>query len=365
MIRIAALLLVVSFSGQAQKIWTTAQAHDWYKKLPWQVGCNFIPSTAINELEMWQAETWDPITIDRELGWAESIGMNTLRVFLHDLLWQQDAAGFKKRLNEFLSLCEKHHIRPMLVLFDSVWDPNPKLGTQPAPRPGVHNSGWVQSPGAAALQDEKQYPRLEAYVKGVVTAFANDSRVLCWDVWNEPDNFNENNYAEPRNKLELIEKLLPQVFAWTRAAKPSQPLTCGVWKINYSDFKGLTPIEKIQLDESDIISFHNYNDATSFEQSIKFLTPYGRPLFCTEYIARGNKSTFETILPLGKKYNIAMINWGFVKGKTQTDLPWDSWKEPYINGRQPAVWHHEIFYADGKPYKESEVKLIRELIGKK
>ncbi|HCW07815.1 MAG TPA: 1,4-beta-xylanase [Cytophagales bacterium] len=355
-------LLLISGSLQAQQVWSVQQANEWYSKQPWLVGCNYIPHNAINELEMWQAETWDPATIDKELSWAESIGMNTLRVFLHDLLWQQDAEGFKKRLSEFLAICEKHHIKPMLVIFDSVWDPNPKLGKQHEPTPGVHNSGWVQSPGAAALTDEKQYPRLEAYVKGVVGAFANDSRVLCWDVWNEVDNVNTDNYAEPKNKLEIVQKLLPMVFAWARAAKPSQPLTCGVWQINYNDFKGFTPIEKIQLDLSDIISFHNYNDATNFEKSVKLLSShYQRPLICTEYLARGNKSTFETILPVGKKYNVAMYNWGFVKGKTQTNLPWDSWRKPYVNGREPAVWHHEIFYPDGKPYQQQEVDVIRSL----
>ncbi|MEJ0056932.1 MAG: hypothetical protein WDN75_15535 [Bacteroidota bacterium] len=220
-------ILLLSFAFittlASSQVWTAKQASDWYAKQPWLVGCNYVPANAINELEMWQAETWDPKTIDKELGWAESIGMNTLRVFLHDLLWQQDAEGFKKRLAEFLAICEKHHIKPMLVLFDSVWDPNPKLGKQREPTPGVHNSGWVQSPGAAALLDEKQYPRLEAYVKGVVGAFANDQRVLCWDVWNEVDNVNTNNYADPKNKLELVTKLLPMVFTWTRAAKPLQP----------------------------------------------------------------------------------------------------------------------------------------------
>lgn len=362
-------ILLLSFAFittlASSQVWTAKQASDWYAKQPWLVGCNYVPANAINELEMWQAETWDPKTIDKELGWAESIGMNTLRVFLHDLLWQQDAEGFKKRLAEFLAICEKHHIKPMLVLFDSVWDPNPKLGKQREPTPGVHNSGWVQSPGAAALLDEKQYPRLEAYVKGVVGAFANDQRVLCWDVWNEVDNVNTNNYADPKNKLELVTKLLPMVFTWTRAAKPLQPLTCGVWKIDYANFKGYTPIEKIQLDLSDIISYHNYNDATSFEQSVKLLSSYNRPLLCTEYLARGNKSTFETVLPVGKKYNVAMYNWGFVKGKTQTNLPWDSWQKPYVNGREPAVWHHEIFNPDGKPYREEEVKVIRSLTGKK
>ena len=345
----------------AQKNWTVQQSKSWYAQQPWLVGCNYIPYNAINELEMWQADTFDSARIDQELGWAENIGMNTLRVFLHDLLWYQDAQGFEMRLNQFLAICERHHIRPMLVLFDSVWDPNPHLGKQREPKPGIHNSGWVQSPGATALQDEKQYPRLESYVKGVVGAFAKDKRVLCWDIWNEPDNFNANNYAEPKNKVELIEKLLPKAFSWARAASPSQPLTSGVWRINYVNFKGLTAIEKIQLTESDIITFHDYGDSASFRRSIQFLNQYKRPLICTEYLARGNKSTFETILPLAKSNHVGMINWGFVVGKTQTNLPWDSWAKPYTNGREPAVWHHEIFYADGKPYKQAEVDFIRKM----
>src|SRR5258707_621668 len=170
--------------------WTEKAANDWYAKQPWLVGSNYIPANAINELEMWQADSFDPKRIDLELGWAESIGLNTMRVFLHDLLWQQDAEGFKKRIDIFLTIAAKHHIKPLFVLFDSCWDPAPKLGPQLPPRPGIHNSRWVQSPGAAALDDPAQYPRLEAYVKGVVKAFGKDDRVLGWDVWNEPDNGN-------------------------------------------------------------------------------------------------------------------------------------------------------------------------------
>lgn len=363
-----ALLIVfvlACFPVFAQQKWTAQQANDWYKDQPWFVGANYVPYNAINELEMWQAETFDLARIDKELGWAADMGMNTMRVFLHDLLWQQDAEGFKKRLDQFLAVCEKHNIRPMLVLFDSVWDPNPKLGKQRDPKPGVHNSGWMQSPGAAALTDEKQYPRLEAYVKGVVTAFANDNRVMSWDVWNEPDNMNTNNYPEPANKLELIEKLLPKAFEWARAAKPTQPVTSGVWKIDYKNFKELTKTEKIQLDLSDIITFHSYDDAESFNRAVAFLKKYGRPMICTEYLARSRNSTFETILPIGKKEKIGMINWGFVVGKTQTNLPWDSWQKPYVNGREPSVWHHEILQVDGTPYRKAEVDLIRNLTGKK
>jgi hypothetical protein len=348
-------------AASGQNPWTPQQANAWYGRQPWLVGCNYIPFNAINELEMWQAGTFDPARIDKELGWAESIGMNTVRVFLHDLLWEQDARGFKKRIDQFLSICEKHKIRPMFVLFDSVWDPHPKLGQQRSPTPGVHNSGWVQSPGADGLINQNNYPRLEAYVKGIVGAYALDSRILCWDIWNEPDNFNENNYEEPRNKVELVETLLAKAFEWARSVNPSQPLTTGFWKINYSNFKALTAMEQIQLNYSDIITFHNYDDSSSFRRSIKFLQQYKRPLICTEYLARGNKSTFETILPVGKAFKVGMINWGFVVGKTQTNLPWDSWEKPYVNGREPSVWHHEIFYPNGTPYSQAEVDLIRKL----
>src|SRR5712664_413412 len=154
--------------------WSDERAKEWYAKQGWLVGSNYNPATASNELEMWQAETFDPKRIDLELGWAELIGLNTMRVFLHDLVWKQDAAGFSKHLDAFLAIAATHHIRPVLVLFDSVWDPDPKLGPQAPPRPGVHNSRWLQSPGAKALMDRAEQPRLEAYVRGVVGKFGRD-----------------------------------------------------------------------------------------------------------------------------------------------------------------------------------------------
>ena len=361
LLQAAALAQAPSSGGR----WTEQRANEWYQRQPWLVGANYNPASAINELEMWQAETFDPARIDKELGWAESIGMNTMRVYLHDLPWQQDAAGFKKRIDQFLTIAAKHKIRPMLVLFDSCWDPFPVLGRQRAPKPGVHNSGWVQSPGAKALQDPSQYPRLEAYVKGVVGAFAKDQRVLAWDIWNEPDNMNGSSYGpqEPKNKVELVLALLPQAFAWARAAKPEQPLTSGVWKDDWSSDEKLGRMERIQLDLSDIISFHNYDSAEEFEKRIKWLQRYNRPILCTEYMARGNKSTFQVSMPIAKKYKVAAINWGLVAGKTQTFLPWDSWQKPYVD-REPAIWFHEVFKQDGTPYKQEEVDLIRSLTGR-
>lgn len=343
--------------------WTADAANRWYTKEPWLVGSNYVPAYAVNELEMWQADTFDPKEIDRELGWAEGIGMNTMRVFLHDLLWKQDSEGFKKRIDTFLGICAKHKIKPMFVLFDSVWDPNPHLGPQPKPRPGVHNSRWVQSPGAEALEDSSQYPRLEQYVRGVVGAFGNDDRVLAWDIWNEPDNTNGSSYKDPKNKVELVLSLLPKAFEWARAAHPQQPLTSGIWHEDPSKPDTLSPMAKEQLELSDITSFHNYDPAAKFEQEVKWLQTFGRPIVCTEYMARPRGSTFETILPVAKKSKVGAINWGFVAGKSQTYLPWDSWQHPYTD-RQPAEWFHDIFHANGKPYRPAEAAFIRKETGR-
>ncbi|WP_232298839.1 glycoside hydrolase 5 family protein [Granulicella tundricola] len=327
------------------------------------MGANFIPSNAINELEMFQAATFDPAKNDHELGLAESLGMNTVRVFLQDQLWQQDPAGFKKRLDTFLTIAAKHHIRPLLVLFDSCWETDPHLGPQHPPIPGIHNSGWVQSPGKARLLDVGVEPELKAYVVGVVGAFASDSRILGWDVWNEPDNGGGDKAEDVPAKVRRVNQLLPKAFAWARSAKPTQPLTSGVWTGDWSDPGKESETTKIQLAESDVISFHNYDWPEGFEARIKELQPLHRPIICTEYMARGAGSTFDGTLPIAKKYNVAVINWGLVAGKTQTYLPWDSWQRPYVL-IQPTIWFHEVFRNDGTPYRQHEVDLIRQMTGR-
>ncbi len=363
---IAAGLCVSEARAQTGR-WTEQKANAWYTQQPWLVGSNYVPKSAINQLEMWQQETFDPAEIDKEFSWAEAMGMNTMRVFLHDLLWQQDSAAFQKRIDQFLQIAARHHIRPMFVLFDSCWDPVPHLGPQHPPIPGVHNSGWVQSPGAAALADTSQTPRLQAYVRGVVGAFAKDDRILAWDVWNEPGSDNAGSYPkeELKDKTARVAALLPQVFAWAREANPTQPLTSGVWSVDTSpDGANLGELQQIQLRGSDIITFHNYSWPEFFKRQVSWLKKYNRPVICTEYMARPMGSTFDAILPIAKQERVGAINWGFVAGKTQTYLPWDSWERPYVL-TQPPVWFHEVLHPDGTPYRQAEVDLIRELTGKK
>ncbi|MBE5269372.1 cellulase family glycosylhydrolase [Stenotrophomonas sp. B2] len=345
--------------------WTPAEADAWYSRQQWLVGANYTTSNAINQLEMFQAETFDPAAIDRELRWAhEQFGMNTMRVYLHDLLWQQDPQGLLKRIDTFLSIAEKNGIRPMLVLFDSCWDPDPVLGPQRRPIPGVHNSGWVQSPSRHMLVDRANDAHFQAYVEGVIGHFANDTRVLAWDLWNEPDNPGGGNYMDKQlpGEQERIAELLPKIFDWARAKKPVQPLTSGVW-IGDDWSPGaasLTAIQRTQLEQSDVITFHNYEQPEAFVARIAQLRRYGRPLICTEWLARGAGSNVDTILPIARRENIGMINWGFVDGAIQTRFPWDSWQRPYTM-EAPTVWFHDLLKADGTPYRAREAELFRRL----
>ncbi len=350
--------------------WPAAKANAWYAAQPWRAGCNFIASTAVNQLEMFQPDTFDLPTIDREMGYAQSLGFTTARVFLHDLLWQQDSAGFLKRLDQFVDTADKHHVAVMFVLFDSCWDPYPKLGVQRAPKPHVHNSGWVQSPGIEILRDPTKYDSLAPYVKGVVGHFANDRRVVAWDLFNEADNSNDSSYGSqnlkqelpPEQKAERAMELMAKTYAWARSVNPIQPLTTCVWRGEWSDVDRLSKIDRFHLFNCDVITFHNYDGPIQLQIAIDSLRQYNRPVICTEYMARPNHSTFSACLPVMKNEHVWAYNWGFVDGKSNTIYPWDSWQKQYAG--EPPLWFHDIFRSDGTPYKADEVAAIREQTGK-
>jgi hypothetical protein len=330
----------------AGQVWTSAKAWEWYRAHPWMSGANFIPSTAINQLEMWQATTFDPTTIDRELGWAEGIGFNTMRVFLHSKAWQQDPSGFKQRLNTYLGIADKHHIQTIFVFFDDCWNKESKPGLQPAPKTGIHNSGWLQDPGDPASRDSATFVQLKPYVQDVLTSFKTDKRILLWDLFNEPGN---------SGKLATSLPLVRNVFSWARAVNPDQPLSIGLWAWDYQ------ALNTFQARNSDIITYHNYEDASMHQRVIELLETHGRPLICTEYMARTRNSRFSNIMPLLKKQNVGAINWGLVDGKTNTKYAWDT---PLADGSEPIEWFHEVFHKDGTPYRQDETNLIKKLNGK-
>lgn len=340
----------------AEGQWTTEKANQWYNEKGWLLGCNYAPSSAVNQLEMWEESSFDPITIDRELGWAAELGFNSIRVFLHDILWKDDAKGLLTRMETFLNIADSHRIGVMFVLFDSVWNPFPAPGKREY-KIGVHNSGWLQSPGLEILKDISRHDELEGYVKGVISHFANDERVHVWDLFNEPCNRNNASYGafEPENKSDLALALLRKVFGWAREVNPSQPLTSGVWIGEWCEMK-VKELDRFMLEASDVITFHNYESPEEMERRIQKLLRFNRPVLCTEYMARGFNNTFESILPVFKKHNVSGYNWGLVAGKTQTNYAWDSWSVSYDG--EPSLWFHDIFRNDGTPYREEEVKYL-------
>ena len=329
--------------NQVAAVWSVEKANAWYNQHKWISGANFLPSTAINQLEMWQAETFDPQTIDKELGWAQNIGFNTMRVFLHSLAWKQDANGFKKRINEFLTIADKHQIQAMFVFFDDCWNKVPKTGKQPDSKPGVHNSGWVQDPGQPASNDTTLFPELERYVKDILTAFRADKRILLWDLYNEPGNSGKRDSSLP---------LLKKVVYWAREINPVQPISIGLWAWDFEK------LNAFQLQNSDVITYHDYEEPQWHRRVIELLKTNGKPLICTEYMARTRNSRFSNVLPLLKRQNVGAINWGFVSGKSNTIYAWDT---PIPDGGQPIEWFHDIFFKDGTPYRQDEVNLIKKL----
>ncbi|MGO1597830.1 MAG: cellulase family glycosylhydrolase [Sphingobacterium sp.] len=337
------LITSCQIASEPRERWTEEQANDWYEQWGWLRGSNFTPSNAINQLEMWQAETFDPETIDRELGWAADIGMNCMRVYLHHAAWAADPEGFKTRVEQYMDIAESHGVSTIFVFFDDCWNPTFNIGTQPDPKPGVHNSGWVRDPGDLLYEDPALIEKLERYVKDILTTFKEDERIVFWDLYNEPGNSGYGNKSLP---------LVKKAFEWARTVNPIQPLSVGVWTAS------LPELNAYSLNESDVISYHNYNSAEIHQQAVDSLKGFNRPLICTEYMARTSHSTFQDIMPLLKEDNIGAINWGLVAGKTNTIFAWDT---PLPDSTEPPLWFHDIFRQDGSPYSAQEIEFIRKI----
>ena len=344
--------------------WTEEKANSWYENQGWLVGCNFLPSSAINQLEMFQDDTFDLDTIKKEISWASDLGFNTLRIYLHDLLWT-NKNSFTSKLDLVLDACSAKSIKPILVLFDDCHRAYPKLGKQPKPVKGVHNSGWKQSPGMKVVHDlydgnlsKKEISHLSLYVRGVLDSFAEDERILMWDLYNEPGQFGVGDKSI---------KLLELTWEWAREVNPSQPLTACL------DGSVGDEIIKLNFESSDILTFHTY-EKDKLEPTIERLKGSNRPVICTEYMAREFGTTFQFSLPIFKKHNVGCYNWGLVAGKSQTHFGWEtiinlhSLKEKgeFIEEGEeipePKMWFHDIFRKDGSPFNEEEVKFIKNIL---
>jgi hypothetical protein len=326
------------------------KANDWYKKLPWLCGVNYVPSTSVNTTEFWQAETFDEETIKRELNLASETGFNSIRVFIQYEVWRCDPEGMKSRFSRFLSMASSAGLSAMPVLFDDCAfnKQNPKLGKQDEPVPGKMMTSWTASPGHDRVTDRSVWPDLEKYVKDMIGTFAEDSRVLLWDIYNEPGNEGMGDKSLP---------LLDISFAWARDTKPAQPLTSGLW--NFSD--SFKKINAAMLKHSDVISFHSYSPLADTEKLIMGLEAERRPAVCTEWMARWLGSRIETHLPIFKSRGVGCYSWGLVNGRTQTHIGWQTLPESV----RTDEWFHDLYHPDGRAYKPEEIAVIQSLAGSK
>ena len=352
-LKIALLLLL--FAGQhtiAQSVtprWTAKQAQDWYAKQPWLCGFNYIPANAINYTAMWDKTSFSPDLIQQELALAAQTGFNCVRVVLQHAVYADDPAYFKKTFGQFLAICQRNNIRVMPIFFDDcVFGTvmNPRIGKQPEPLAGWYAWAWSPSPGHTMVADPAYHAQLETYVTDLMTTFRDDPRIVVWDLYNEPTNGGLGKVSLP---------LLGKVFGWARRVNPSQPITVGHWVQNNPALNALTAAN------SDVVTFHSYDDLPKLMAYVTELGQAQRPLICTEWLNRSRNSVPETILPYFRKQNIGSMHWGLVNGKTQTNLPWGH--RP--GDPEPTVWQHDLYRPDRTPYRPAELDLFRTLINQR
>jgi hypothetical protein len=291
-------------------------------------GVNYVPSNAVNATQMWQR--FDTVTIDRELGYAEASGLNSLRVFIQYVVYENDPAGFRDRFDAFLQLASRHGLSVMPVLFDDCWLAEPSLGEQALePRPGVHNPYWQRSPGERR-KGLAFRSALRRYVEDLLGRFGRDRRIIAWDLYNEPQT-RDSSVA-----------LVRDVFAWARRIAPSQPLTA-CW------YGALL---------SDITSVHFYvspsRDPDEARRAVESAKSSGRPVVATEALGRPNHGELHEILPVFRESRIGWYLWELMIGADQTRYQW-----PNAPPAADEIVFQGLLYPDGTPYSEDELNLIR------
>lgn len=353
--------------------WTNSEAWAWWDAQPWICGFNYLPSSAVNFLEFWHADSFDPDTIARELGWAAEAGFNAMRFNLHSLIWEHDRDGLLDRVDRVMQIAADAGLSSVPCLFDDCGfgGAEPVFGPQPDPVPGVHNSRAVASPGREAVMDPARRPALERYVRDVLRQFRDDPRVLFWDLYNEPGNrmiFRDGGYAQFDGPLDSYSlQLMKDSFAWARAENPRQPLTVGAWTTpqpgeTVPPYQ--TEIDRAALALSDVLTFHAYWDAAHVAQFIDHLAAHDRPMLCTEWMARAVDSRIADQLPLFHDRGVGCFQWGLVRGRTQTHLPWpEALVRDHGGQTDKDIWFHDLFDEDGRPYDPAEIETIRTLTG--
>ncbi|NOX97778.1 MAG: cellulase family glycosylhydrolase [Nitrospirae bacterium] len=279
-------------------------------------GANYIPSYARNSIEIW--ENFNPEVIDRELGYAQSLGLNSVRVWLDYRPYAHNPGLMLKRIEAFLCLCDKHKLTVILILFDSCGIEEKDLREKGE---NLHWKRWIKNPGYDYLFPE-HWDRFKKYIKDIVGTFLNDHRVLAWDVMNEPwCQIKPDNDEQKRVIMRFVKHFAKQV----RNLNPDAPITIGVTTLDRA--------EQVE-DLIDLISFHSYDtEPEKWELLLKKANQYaklkGKPILLTEWgypawgteVSAGRLLTdkdqldfYEKIMPLVRESKIGWYFFDLIMG---------------------------------------------------
>jgi hypothetical protein len=292
-------------------------------------GANYVPSYAKNDIQTWTE--YDGEVIDRELGYAEKLKLNTVRVFCNVAVYEKDSARFLTNFEDFLQRCDKHHIRAMPVLFDSCFDP------QEVNVDDYRGKTWIPSPGFPRL-GEKDRPAMRTYIRDVVGAYRDDPRIVMWDVVNEPESTSYWADIEKDGGRETIVEFVRWSLEQVRQAQPTQPLTIGwaAWTNNL-----------YALDLVDVICVHAYLPADPFAQVLKEARvlgrAYGKPVIINEFAGRPGFPVQDGLKSIHEA-NMGWCLWELMIGSTQ-----------FTQGRVPYQGH---IYPDGTCFSADEIAAI-------
>lgn len=301
----------------------------------------------------------------------QDIGLNSVRMFLPFNVWYHERDKFIDRLKRFLDELSDKGITMMPVLFnDCVGFGRPKDITPSLPCGWHeyeigHHGGHKENPFTGETRrtgwiywDEPEWrPVMEEYLRAIISEFKDDSRIYAWDLWNEPGN---------SNRHDMSIHYLKRSFEIARECNPIQPLTAGVW--SYPDDFGINPesdvepIQRLALNESDIVTFHQYESIERVKHVVNRLKQEGRPMLNTEWLNRVLDNMVQDNLPLYHDEHIGSYSWGLVAGKSQHFLPWDElWKKRNLPLNR---WQHDLFDTYHTPYDRDELVLMRKLSAK-
>jgi len=347
-------------------MWSKERANEWYNARPWIRGCNFMGSDCANRIDQWQEEGFEErlAVADTELELVAKTGFNSVRIIPEFFVWKHQHDGFMDRFERYIATAAKHGISCMIVFGNDCMPPKEEalrrlhLGKQNVDW-GYHGGRKVSQHGAQPgpgyhLLDEPELAKEHyEWVREIVTKYKDDERVIMWDVFNEPGNSNRKNLSMPH---------LKEFFRIIREINPIQPLTVGIWNTS-KGLGGISEIERYALENSDIISFHNYGSYIENVKLIKELKTFGRPIINTEWLARCLDNNVQEIFPLFYLENIGCYNWGFVAGKYQTYEPWNSVWEQYEENPDMkwdfTKWFHDLYRPNLRPYDPKEIELIK------